>query len=127
MTRFDPRHRKGREAEDQALIYLQQHGLKLLDRNFNCRFGEIDLVMQDRSAIQTHILVCVEVRYRQSSRFGGAAASVSPAKQQRLRTTIRRYVQLHRSTRSWPIRFDVVALQGVHDNLQITWLPRAFE
>lgn len=127
MSVTDSRHRKGREAEDQALAYLQQHGLKLLDRNFSCRFGEVDLVMQDRSALQCEILVCVEVRYRLSSRFGGAAASVSPAKQRRLRTTIRRYVQQHNQTRTWPIRFDVVALQGMQDNLQITWLPGAFE
>ena len=66
--------RAGQLGEDQALIYLQQQGLHLLERNFRCKAGEIDLVMQDGK-----VLVFVEVRLRSDSKFGGAAASVGSA------------------------------------------------
>jgi len=58
----------GRAAEDHALATLQNAGLRLLQRNFRCRFGEIDLIMRDGN-----VLVFVEVRHRSSARFGSAA------------------------------------------------------
>ena len=66
----------GQSAEKRAEIFLASHGLTLVARNWRCRFGEIDLIMRDDSA-----LVFIEVRLRSRSDFGGAAASVTPAKQ----------------------------------------------
>ena len=70
------------------------HGLRLVERNFRCKGGEIDLIMQDGST-----LVFVEVRKRADQRHGGAAASVTPAKQARLilaaQLYLQRYLQLH--------------------------------
>ncbi len=65
---------RGRHAESLAAAFLQQRGLKLVERNYRCRFGEIDLVAREGKT-----LVFVEVRMRTSARFGGAAASITAA------------------------------------------------
>ena len=70
----------GSQAEDFAQHYLEQQGLALVERNFRCRLGEIDLIMHEGST-----LVFVEVRYRRNRDFGGPVISVSPRKQQKLR------------------------------------------
>jgi len=107
----------GGAAEDRALQLLQAAGLALVERNFRCRVGEIDLVMRDGAAT-----VFVEVRYRRDPRHGGAAETVSVAKQRRLAAAARRYLQQHPATARGPCRFDVVAITGA----QIDWLRGAF-
>lgn len=105
---FRPRTAKqvaGDAGEDQALLYLQQHGLVLVERNFRCKGGELDLIMRDQQA-----LVFVEVRKRASSRFGGAAASITASKQARL--IIAAQVFLQRYATPPACRFDVVAIEG---------------
>lgn len=106
----------GQDGEDEALAYLQQHGLKLVERNFRCKGGEIDLIMQDRTE-----LVFVEVRKRADKDHGGAAASVTPAKQKRLIAAAQHYLQRY----SMPpaCRFDVIAIDGVEMN----WLKNAID
>jgi putative endonuclease len=109
---------RGDEFERRAERYLLEQGLRLLVRNYQCKLGEIDLIM---SAGNT--LIFVEVRYRKNSLFGGAAASVTPAKQQRLRRTAHSYMQskgLNESRQS--CRFDLVACEGSH----VHWIPNAF-
>ena len=106
----------GLAGEDQALAYLQQQGLQLLERNFRCKGGEIDLIMQDGKA-----LVFVEVRVRSDGKFGGAAASVGSAKQKRLIIAAQVYLQRH--TMPPPCRFDVIAF----DDKKMTWLKNAIE
>ncbi|MEQ8689544.1 MAG: YraN family protein [Pseudomonadales bacterium] len=120
-------HQRGTQTERSACEFLQAEGLQLIERNFSCKAGEIDLIMQHRSVIAPQILVLVEVRYRRSQRYGGAAASVSPAKQQRLRRAAQYFCQTHKRYATWPMRFDVIAIRGGTDNLQITWLKSAFE
>jgi len=95
----------GRLAEDRALVYLQQQGLVCVTRNYACRYGEIDLVMSDGP-----LLVFVEVRMRKNSNFGGAAASVNAAKQQRLWRTAEHYLMRYRTQPA--CRFDLVAIDG---------------
>ena len=102
---------QGRLAEDRALVYLQQQGLVCVTRNYACRYGEIDLVMKEAS-----LLVFVEVRWRTNPTFGGAAASVSQAKQQRILRTAEHYLMRYRSQPA--CRFDLVAIDG--DSL--SWL-----
>lgn len=96
---------RGQAAEEQALRYLEQQGMVLIERNFSCRCGEIDLIMR---AKQT--LVFVEVRQRSSRRFGGAVASVTVTKQARLVQTAALYLQ--RFARPPACRFDLVAIDG---------------
>jgi putative endonuclease len=101
----------GRQGEDRALEHLSSHGLTLVERNFLCKAGEIDLIMLHKDH-----LVFVEVRRRALSRFGGAAASVTPAKQQRLIRAAQYY--LLRYTTLPPCRFDLVAIDGT----ELSWI-----
>ena len=78
----------GLDAERLAATFLANHGLKMVVQNYHCRFGEIDLIMTDAST-----LVFVEVRLRSSSQFGGAAASITLQKQQKLILTAQYYLQ----------------------------------
>jgi len=110
----------GDAAEEQALQHLQAAGLRLLERNYRTPGrggGEVDLIMRSPDGT----LVFVEVRRRNSVRHGGAAASVSGAKQRRIVYAARHY--LLRWSAPPPCRFDVVALEasGVH------WLQAAFD
>jgi putative endonuclease len=93
----------GKKAEDVACSFLQRNGLATIERNYNCRYGEIDLIMDDDGT-----LVFVEVRYRSSSKFGNAVDSVDQAKQQKLVFAANHYLQNRNKLN--PCRFDVVAL-----------------
>ncbi|WP_075256350.1 YraN family protein [Herbaspirillum camelliae] len=110
------RQRAGEVAEQQALTHLRQQGLQLLERNYRCQGGEIDLIMREGDTV-----VFVEVRARASTSYGGAAASVTPAKQRRLILAAQRWLQMQASTP--PCRFDVIALDGP----QLQWLRNAIE
>jgi putative endonuclease len=113
------RKEAGLEAEDAALRYLVGQGLKLVSRNYRCRTGEIDLIMVDRTA-----LVLVEVRYRSSARFGGAAASVTKHKQKRIINAARFLLVTRRELRRFPVRFDVIAIDSLADKVE--WIRDAF-
>lgn len=110
----------GDAAEDEALLYLQQQGLRLITRNYRTPGrggGEIDLIMRDRDAT----LVFVEVRRRKSSVHGSAAASVGRVKQRRVILAAQHYLLNLRSLP--PCRFDVIEVtpEGCH------WMRAAFE
>ena len=108
---------RGRHAEDLAALFLQQQGLKLIVRNYRCRFGEIDLI-----AREGRTLVFVEVRMRASDQFGGAAASITAGKRRKLLRTARHY--LAGATRVPPCRFDALLVSGADDSVE--WLKNAF-
>ncbi|MCP5246597.1 MAG: YraN family protein [Burkholderiales bacterium] len=109
---------KGSDAEQTALSYLLGQGLELVERNYRCRFGEIDLVMSEGKT-----LVFVEVRMRASDVFGGAAASITVAKQEKLLRAARHYLS---GLRHEPCcRFDAVLMTGI-DNPRIEWIRNAF-
>ena len=114
-----PQHlQTGENAEQLALKFLEQQGLKLKCRNYRCKSGELDLVMHDGGG-----LVIVEVRYRKSERFGGAVASITRQKQARIISATRHYVIINKLSHV-AIRFDVVAISG--DN-QLNWIKDAFQ
>jgi len=114
---------RGDAAEDAALAHLQAAGLRLLERNYRVgagpsrRAGEVDLIMADRDGA----IVFVEVRARTDASHGGAAASVTARKQQRLIYAAQHY--LLRQASPPPCRFDVVAIDGA----ELTWLQGAFD
>lgn len=112
-----PHLEAGAQAEQWACAYLQQRGLKLLERNYRCRMGEIDIVMRDVETV-----VFVEVRYRSNPGFGGALASIDARKQSRILAAASHYVQRHKL--ECPTRIDVV---GVRDRIRIDWLSNAIE
>lgn len=120
---MDDRRRKeaGRVAEEAALEHLLANGLRLVARNYRCRAGEIDLAMLDGKT-----LVLVEVRYRSSDRFGGAVASVTWRKQQRLARAAEHLLLRRADLRRYPARFDVVAISPAAAGMQIDWIRHAF-
>jgi putative endonuclease len=107
----------GAAAEDAALAHLRAAGLQLLARNVRYPFGEIDLVMREGRT-----LAFVEVRYRRSTRFGGAAASVTRAKRRKLARAAQAWISSHRAHAASPCRFDVVAVAPD----ECVWLRAAF-
>jgi len=106
----------GAAGERSAERLLESHGLTIVERNYRTRMGEIDLVARDGD-----VLVFVEVRLRADHRFGGAAASIGPAKQRRLVAAASLY--LARFGRAPRCRFDVVTLEGGEP----AWLRGAFD
>ena len=109
----------GLDAEKLAATFLTNHGLKLVAQNYHCRFGEIDLIMRDAKS-----LVFIEVRLRSNTKFGNAAASITPQKQQKLILTAQHYLQQHPEKNA--CRFDVLLMDKLDLNA-INWLKNAFE
>ena len=115
MTRA--RNDSGTLAEALAADYLQSRGLRLIERNYRCRLGEIDLILADGP-----VLVFVEVRLRRTADFGGAAASITAVKRQRILRAARHYL----AGRPEPAcRFDVVLLDALAAD-RIEWIRDAF-
>jgi len=108
---------RGAAAEELAAVFLEGRGLRIVERNYRCRFGEIDLVARSGA-----VLVFVEVRARQSEAFGGAAGSITAAKRRRLVAAARHYLAKYRVSRA--CRFDVVLCRGREQ--EIEWLADAF-
>ncbi len=112
------RKKTGDAWELKARRWLEGKGLRFIAANVRARGGELDLIMQEGP-----VTVFVEVRYRQSSRFGGAAASVTPAKQHKLLQTAHLWLARHNgSFDTVDCRFDVIAFTGN----EIEWLKNAF-
>lgn len=111
----------GDQAEQRACQHLQRHGLKLLQRNFRCRGGEIDLIMQHGDS-----LVFIEVRYRRRTAFGRAAETVSLLKQGRVIRCAQVYINRYRCWNT-AARFDVVSIEGEVDQMRIDWIVDAFQ
>jgi len=105
---------RGAAAEALAASYLATRGLTIVQRNYRCRGGEIDLIARDGE-----VLVFVEVRLRRNRAFGTAAESITAAKRRRLRLAARHY--LARLGREPPCRFDAVLLDGLETE-NIEWL-----
>ncbi len=107
---------QGKLAEDKACQYLEQHGLKLIEKNYHCRSGEIDLIMQDNE-----ILVFVEVRYRKNDDYGSAIESIDKAKVRKIVSTAKHYITHHNIDR--PMRFDLIGLDASY---KANWISDAF-
>jgi putative endonuclease len=115
-TRLSRKQEQGRAWEDMALAYLERRGLVLVEANFRCKLGEIDLILRDGAT-----LVFVEVRQRAAGAPVSAAASIGPAKIRRIIRAAQVYLQ--RFGRLPPCRIDVVAIDG--DDIE--WITNAIE
>lgn len=107
----------GKSKEQLAKHHLLQHNLEFIEQNFGCKLGEIDLIFFES---YSNTFVFVEVRYRKSTQFGGAAASVTKTKQQKVKKTALFYLSQRKIEPN--IRFDVVAIDGE----SINWIQSAF-
>ncbi|NOZ10682.1 MAG: YraN family protein [Gammaproteobacteria bacterium] len=113
---------QGQLAEKQGYRFLRHQGLRLLKRNYSSRYGEIDLIMEDGDTV-----VFVEVRYRNSTRYGGSIESIDRHKQRKLRHTAEYFLQTQRRYSTRPCRFDVIAIgPDKQGNPRVQWIPNAF-
>lgn len=104
---MENRRRTGAEYEQKALKYLEGQGYRILQRNYRCRLGEIDLIAWDRGT-----LVFVEVKYRRSEAFGSPEEAVDARKQYRICRVADYYRMTHKVSEECPCRFDVAAIEG---------------
>jgi putative endonuclease len=116
-----PPRNPGAAAEAEARAFLERHRFNFIAANYRCRRGEIDLVMQ-----QDTLLVFVEVRLRNRQDFGGAAASVTKSKQQKIIASAESFLHHHPEFSHCNCRFDVLALQVCAQSWHVDWLPAAF-
>ena len=120
----------GNKTETAALAYLSNQGLQLIQRNYLCRQGEIDLIMQDQ-----HGIVFIEVRYRKNNHYGSGAESVDYRKQKKICKTALHFLQNNHKLARQNIRFDIVSLSNSlsnnlninQDQLDINWIENAFQ
>ena len=113
----------GRFGEERAARYLRLHGYRILETNYSCRVGEIDLI-----ARRGRYLVFVEVKLRKSADFAAAREFVTAAKQQRIRSTAALYLAQN-ETELQP-RFDVIEIyapDGAEGKVTINHIENAFE
>lgn len=109
----------GRSAENDACHYLTQQGLQLIEKNYTCQHGEIDLIMRDKD-----YTVFVEVRLRQNCDFGSSLESVTPYKQRCIILAAKTYLLERNLYDKVDCRFDVV---GIESDFKILWIKNAFE
>jgi putative endonuclease len=113
----------GRLWEARAAEFLERHGIAIIARGYRCRLGELDLVGRDRGG-----LVIVEVRARRRESKGSALETVGRPKQQRIIRATRHFLMRHPAWHAKPIRFDVVAIDGIDtDAPEIRWVRNAFD
>ncbi len=113
-------HPRGRDAERMAERFLERQGLVRLQRNYRCRWGELDLVMRDGDT-----LVVVEVRSRAPGALCSAEESISAAKRRRIVLATRHFLARHPGLASSAVRFDLVAISPGGDN-ELRWIEAAF-
>lgn len=118
----------GAWAENIAWQHMQQQGWQLIERNFFCKGGELDIVAQKHG-----VLAFVEVKYRRNRAMGGAIASLSASKQRHLIHSARVFLQRYPHLSQLDCRFDLIAITGSKHQLngstrqvQIQWLNNAF-
>ena len=112
----------GIAGEDFAYVYLKKQGLKLIKKNFACKLGEIDLIMQDKIE-----LVFIEVRLRNNKYHANAEESVTTYKQRRIINTAQHYLQAEKFKILPACRFDLIALSRHNDRYDLQWLQNAFD
>lgn len=114
---------RGDLYEDKSAALLKSHGLRVVDRGYRCRRGEIDLIATDGTT-----LVFVEVRARRHSAYGGAVASVDRKKQCKISRCAAVFLSRHPEWRHAPCRFDVIAWGPAPgtNSMQPRWIRAAF-
>ncbi|WWR14768.1 YraN family protein [Lachnospiraceae bacterium JLR.KK008] len=108
----------GREGEAAAVRYLETQGMRVCEKNFSGRQGEIDIIGYHEGC-----LVFVEVKYRRDERTGTPESAVTMQKQKKICRAADYYRYLHHYGDYHPFRYDVVAITG----REIRWHRNAFE
>ena len=114
-------HTLGKKAEEAACQYLQKADLALIEKNFTCRYGEIDLIMKDEE-----IYVFTEIRLRNSQDFTNSLESITKAKQARIIKAATIYLLEKNLWNKTRCRFDVVGMIQKNNEFQFDWIKNAF-
>ncbi len=93
--------------ESMAAEYLQHNGFQIIERNYKCKFGEIDIIAKKNNTISF-----IEVKYRKNTDFGYAIEAVSKEKQNRIRKTAAYYIKERKPEKNTAYSFDIVLIQG---------------
>lgn len=114
----------GESAEQDACKFLIKNKLKLITKNYRCKFGEIDIIMLDKQS-----LVFVEVRYRSNSQYGSGAESITISKQKKLIKAASHYLQQNQKISRYAARFDVISMSADTSSKEskIDWIKDAFQ
>ena len=112
---------KGEQGEHVAIRHLKRLGYRIIEHNYRCRFGEIDVIARHRN-----VLVFVEVKSRGSEAFGSPKLAITTAKQHKLSQVAWHYLQKHNLTEA-SARFDVVAVSGMPNSPRIEVIENAFD
>ncbi|MCX5833097.1 MAG: YraN family protein [Deltaproteobacteria bacterium] len=114
------RIRTGKEGEEIAARYLEKEGYRIIERNYRCVFGEMDIIARDGGAY-----VFVEVKSRRSERFGDPKLAVDYRKQRKMSMVAMCYLKEKRLLES-PSRFDVVAVRFFPEEPRVELIRNAF-
>jgi putative endonuclease len=114
------RRNQGKDGEDLAAHFLEQSGLKILERNFRFERGEIDLIAEEDEE-----LVFIEVKARRSNTFGAPEDAVTEKKQEQIHAVAEGYLFLH-DIDDRPCRFDIVAIEYRDGTANIRHIRDAF-
>jgi putative endonuclease len=123
MSRSTDAQRLGRAWETRAAVFLADQGFDILQQGYRCRLGELDIVGSDGAG-----LVIVEVRARSKSEKGSAIETIGHRKRRRIVNATRHFLMKNPHWHARPIRFDVVAIDGIEtDQPEIQWIRNAFD
>jgi putative endonuclease len=106
----DDRRALGAAGEDAVALWYAGAGYRVLDRNWRCRDGELDLVVARPGSV-----VFCEVKTRRSTAFGSPAEAVTVTKQRRIRALAMRWLAEHPDARARDLRFDVASVMAARD------------
>lgn len=108
----------GKDGEDVSCIYLEQIGYRIIERNFTCRQGEIDIIAKDKDEY-----VFIEVKTRSSLNFGRPKDAVNEPKQKHIYQSTKFYLYLHNLNNAF-IRFDVIEVYFFHNRYKLKHLKQ---
>lgn len=119
MRRYTHTKEKGNHGENAAVSHLLSQGCQIVERNYRCKYGEIDIIAKDGP-----YLVIAEVKNRSDFQTGYPEEAVNLLKQRKIISTFLYYRMTHQIDEYTPVRFDVISC---HNEKVISWIKNAFE
>lgn len=113
------RHEVGKEGEDEAAKYLEVKGYKIIERNFRCKQGEIDIIAKDKDEY-----VFIEVKTRQNANYGRPCEAVNERKQKHIWNATKYFLYSHKLENK-PVRFDVIEVYKKKERFYIHHIKQA--
>ena len=111
----------GKKGENLATDFLEKEGCKIIDRNFNCWWGEIDIIAKDRDEI-----VFVEVKTRNNKKYGQASEAINKNKKAHIKKTIEYYLYSKKIKNVFN-RIDVIEIYYFKNKIKINHIKKAIE